>query len=117
MQGPPPQRIADRNEPLRASATFPAPSRIGPSSRGDCDARVVGHCLYVTSTKDLEIYDISPPADPQLVSRLTVDVEYEQVPTNGAVLASPARRRVPPARASARPSIPRPVPAVWCSST
>lgn len=51
-------------------------------------ARVVGRYLYVTSTKDLEIYDISTPADPQLVSGLTVDVEFEneQVPTNGQVL-------------------------------
>ena len=51
-------------------------------------ARVVGNYLYVTSTKDLEIYDISTPADPQLMGTLTLDVEFEneQVPTNGAVL-------------------------------
>ena len=51
-------------------------------------ARVVGNYLYVTSTKDLEIYDISAPADPQLMGTLTLDVEFEneQVPTNGAVL-------------------------------
>ena len=51
-------------------------------------ARVVGNYLYVTSTKDLEIYDISTPADPQLMGTLTLDVEFEneQVPTDGAVL-------------------------------
>jgi hypothetical protein len=51
-------------------------------------ARVVGQYLYVTTTKDLEIYDISTPADPQLIGTLTLDVEFEneQVPTNGAVL-------------------------------
>src|SRR5206468_1885879 len=51
-------------------------------------ARVVGRYLYVTTTKDLEIYDISVPTDPQLMGTLTLDVEFEneQVPTNGAVL-------------------------------
>jgi hypothetical protein len=51
-------------------------------------ARVVGNYLYVTSTKDLEIYDISAPADPKLMGTLTLDVEFEneQVPTDGAVL-------------------------------
>src|SRR3954463_12460261 len=52
-------------------------------------ARVVGNYLYVTSTKDLEIYDISKPEDPQLVGNLNVHVEFEneEVPTNGQVLA------------------------------
>jgi hypothetical protein len=36
--------------------------------------RVVGNYLYVTSTKDLEIYDITTPADPQLMGSLTLDV-------------------------------------------
>ncbi|MEA2179073.1 MAG: hypothetical protein QOG77_2370 [Solirubrobacteraceae bacterium] len=51
-------------------------------------ARVVGSFLYVTTTKDLEIYDISDPADPGLVGAVTLDVEFEneQVPTNGQVL-------------------------------
>ena len=51
-------------------------------------ARVIGHYMYVTSTKDLEIYDISAPEDPQLVSSLALDVEFEneQVPTNGTIL-------------------------------
>jgi hypothetical protein len=51
-------------------------------------ARVVGHYLYVTSTKDLEIFDISNPTDPHQVGTNTLDVEFEneQVPTNGKVL-------------------------------
>lgn len=51
-------------------------------------ARVVGHYLYVTTTKDLEIYDISTPTDPQLQGLATIDIEFEneQVPTNGSVL-------------------------------
>src|SRR3954468_18367069 len=52
-------------------------------------ARVVGNYLYVTSTKDLEIFDISKPEDPQMVGSLTLHVEFEneEVPTNGQVLA------------------------------
>lgn len=51
-------------------------------------ARVVGHYLYVTSTKDLEIFDITKPEDPQLVGTLNVHIEFEneEVPTNGKVL-------------------------------
>jgi hypothetical protein len=51
-------------------------------------ARVVGHYLYVTSTKDLEIFDISKPRNPRMVGSVTVNVEFEneQVPTNGKVL-------------------------------
>ncbi|MEA2438630.1 MAG: hypothetical protein QOH76_54 [Thermoleophilaceae bacterium] len=51
-------------------------------------ARVIGHYLYVTSTKDFGIYDISKPEDPQLVGSLNIHVEFEneEVPTNGSVL-------------------------------
>ena len=51
-------------------------------------ARVVGHYLYVTSTKDLEIFDITKPEDPQLVGSINVHVEFEneEVPTNGKLL-------------------------------
>jgi LVIVD repeat len=51
-------------------------------------ARVVGNYLYVTTTKDLEIFDISTPTDPQLLGLVTIDIEFEneQVPTNGSVL-------------------------------
>jgi hypothetical protein len=51
-------------------------------------ARAVGNLLYVTSTKDLEIYDISTPENPTLLGAVTVNVEFEneQVPTDGKVL-------------------------------
>ena len=51
-------------------------------------ARIVGKYLYVTSTKDLEIFDISKPEDPQLMGSLNLHVEFEneEVPTNGKVL-------------------------------
>lgn len=51
-------------------------------------ARVVGRYLYVTSTKDLEIFDISRPGHPRQVGTSTVDIEFEneQVPTDGRVL-------------------------------
>ncbi|MDT7713891.1 MAG: hypothetical protein QOG46_2813, partial [Pseudonocardiales bacterium] len=51
-------------------------------------ARVVGNYLYVTSTKDLEIFDISKPEDPQQVGSINVHVEFEneEVPTNGKLL-------------------------------
>jgi hypothetical protein len=51
-------------------------------------ARVVGNYLYVTSTKDLEIFDITNPEDPQMVGSVTVNVEFEneEVPTNGKLL-------------------------------
>lgn len=51
-------------------------------------ATVVGHYLYVTSTKDLQIFDISRPGRPKQVGSSTVDVEFEneQVPTDGRIL-------------------------------
>jgi hypothetical protein len=51
-------------------------------------ARVVGNFLYVTSTKDLEIYDISTPTSPVQVGAVNLDVEFEneQVPTDGSLL-------------------------------
>ncbi len=51
-------------------------------------ARVVGDKLYVTTTKDLQIYDISNPTEPVRLGLTTVDVEFEneQVPTDGRIL-------------------------------
>src|SRR3954467_12922509 len=51
-------------------------------------ARVVGKYLYVTSTKDLEIFDLSTPEDPQLVGSLNLHVELdnEEGLNNGQVL-------------------------------
>ena len=50
--------------------------------------RVVGNRLFVTTTKDLQVYDISDPVNPVRQGTTTVDVEFEneQVPTNGKLL-------------------------------
>lgn len=52
-------------------------------------AKVVGDRLFVTSAKNISIYDISNPATPQALGTLTTNVawENEEVPTNGKVLA------------------------------
>jgi hypothetical protein len=56
-------------------------------------ARVVGDRLYVTTTKDLLIYDISTPTDPKRLGTTTIDVEFEneQVPTDGKILGISAQ--------------------------
>src|SRR3954467_2015463 len=52
-------------------------------------AKVLGNRLYVTSGKNISIYDISNPASPQGLGTLKTNVawENEEVPTNGKVLA------------------------------
>ena len=52
-------------------------------------AKVVGNRLFVTSGKNISIYDISNPASPQALGTLQTNVawENEEVPTNGKVLA------------------------------
>jgi hypothetical protein len=52
-------------------------------------AKVVGKRLFVTSGKNISIYDISDPASPQQLGEMEVNVawENEEVPTNGKVLA------------------------------
>jgi hypothetical protein len=52
-------------------------------------ATVVGNRLFVTSAKNLAIYDISKPEDPQPMGLLNLNVawENEEVPTNGRILA------------------------------
>jgi hypothetical protein len=52
-------------------------------------AKVVGDRLFVTSGKNISIYDISNPASPQALGTLKTNVawENEEVPTNGRVLA------------------------------
>jgi len=52
-------------------------------------AKVVGDRLYVTSGKNLTVYDISTPETPRTLGTLKVNVawENEEVPTNGKVLA------------------------------
>src|SRR3954447_2578256 len=51
-------------------------------------ARIIGDKLYVTSAKNLSIYDISKPESPQLLGTLKMNVawENEEVPTNGKIL-------------------------------
>src|SRR3954466_526491 len=52
-------------------------------------AKVVGDRMFVTSGKNISIYDISNPASPQGLGSLHANVawENEEVPTNGKVLA------------------------------
>jgi hypothetical protein len=52
-------------------------------------AKVVGDRLYVTSGKNITIYDISKPATPVALGSMKVNTawENEEVPTNGKVLA------------------------------
>jgi len=52
-------------------------------------AKVVGDRLFVTSGKNISIYDISDPANPQPLGGMKANVawENEEVPTNGKVLA------------------------------
>ena len=52
-------------------------------------ARVVGDRLFVTSGKNISIYDISTPETPQRLGSMAVNIswENEEVPTNGRVLA------------------------------
>ena len=50
-------------------------------------ARVVDDRLFVTSGKNISIYDIADPADPQLLGTIANEVwENEEVPTNGEIL-------------------------------
>src|SRR3954469_1176003 len=52
-------------------------------------AKVVGNRLFVTSGKNISIYDISKPETPQPLGSMKVNTawENEEVPTNGKVLA------------------------------
>src|SRR6478672_5010243 len=52
-------------------------------------ARVIGDRMFVTSGKNISIYDISHPAKPVNLGGMKANVawENEEVPTNGKVLA------------------------------
>jgi hypothetical protein len=52
-------------------------------------AKVIGDRLFVTSGKNISIYDISDPATPKPLGGMKVNVawENEEVPTNGKLLA------------------------------
>ncbi len=51
-------------------------------------ARVVGNRLFVTSSKDLEIFDISKPEAPKMMGLIESNIQFEneEVPTNGKLL-------------------------------
>jgi hypothetical protein len=51
-------------------------------------AKVIGDRMFVTSGKNISIYDISNPATPQPLGAMTANIawENEEVPTNGKVL-------------------------------
>jgi len=51
-------------------------------------ARVVGNRLFVTSSKDLEIFDITKPEAPALLGLINANIQFEneEVPTNGKLL-------------------------------
>ena len=51
-------------------------------------AKVIGDRMFVTSGKNISIYDISNPATPQPLGAMTANVtwENEEVPTNGKLL-------------------------------
>src|SRR4029079_8726616 len=51
-------------------------------------ARIVGNKMFVTSAKNISIYDISTPETPVRVGILpNASWENEEVPTNGKILA------------------------------
>ena len=52
-------------------------------------ARVIGDRMFVTSGKNVSIYDITDPAAPKPMGTMTANIawENEEVPTNGKVLA------------------------------
>src|SRR3954453_6703668 len=52
-------------------------------------AKVIGDRMFVTSGKNISIYDISDPANPKPLGGMKANVawENEEVPTNGKVLA------------------------------
>ena len=52
-------------------------------------AKIVGDRMFVTSGKNISIYDISDPATPKPLGAMKTNIawENEEVPTNGKVLA------------------------------
>ena len=90
----------------RRSPSPPPPPPRHAARRGDVDnveylgsikqdvglttgAKVIGDRMFVTSGKNISIYDISDPATPKALGGMKINVawENEEVPTNGKVLA------------------------------
>jgi hypothetical protein len=59
-----------------------------PEASDGVGARVVGNRLFVTTTKDLLVYDISDPVNPVNIGGINANISFEneEVPTNGEVL-------------------------------
>src|SRR5688572_19462887 len=50
-------------------------------------AKIIGNRMFVTSAKNISIYDISNPASPERVGILpNASWENEEVPTNGKIM-------------------------------
>jgi hypothetical protein len=77
-----------------------------PTAADGVGARVVGNRLFVTTTKDLEVYDITDPPNPVRLGAINANISFEneEVPTNGKLLGisgqyggcQPAGGPVPP---------------------
>ena len=59
-----------------------------PEASDGVGARVVGNRLFVTTTKDLIVYDVSDPPNPVRLGSINANISFEneEVPTNGKVL-------------------------------
>src|SRR5215212_4173001 len=59
-----------------------------PTSSDGVGARVVGNRLFVTTTKNLEVYDITDPPNPVRLGAINANISFEneEVPTNGKLL-------------------------------
>jgi hypothetical protein len=59
-----------------------------PEATDGVGARVVGNRLFVTTTKDLIIYDVTDPPNPKRMGALEANISFEneEVPTNGKLL-------------------------------
>jgi hypothetical protein len=59
-----------------------------PEASDGVGARVVGNRLYVTTTKDLIVYDVSDPPNPTRLGSINANISFEneEVPTNGKLL-------------------------------
>ncbi|HEV2999998.1 MAG TPA: hypothetical protein VGW75_04590 [Solirubrobacteraceae bacterium] len=59
-----------------------------PEASDGVGARVVGNRLFVTTTKDLLVYDVSDPPNPKKLGGINANISFEneEVPTNGKLL-------------------------------
>jgi hypothetical protein len=86
-----------------------------PEASDGVGARVVGNRLFVTTTKDLVVYDITDPPNPVRLGSVNANISFEneEVPTNGKVLGvsgqyggcSPAGAPVPPPDVNGLPAV------------